>query len=117
MASSLLNQIPHTSSQLQVRMTSIPTYLNFIPVQDKDIYLLDDPFAAVDTHVASHIFTHCIMGILKYKTRILCTHQRKYLHDADVIVVMEHGMVARIGSPRDVLKDHTSIMKTYAIGM
>ena len=38
------------------------------------MYLLDDPLAAVDAHVASHIYTQCIMGLLKHKTRILCTH-------------------------------------------
>ena len=38
-------------------------------IQDKEIYLLDDPLAAVDVHVAAHIFKHCIMGILKDKTR------------------------------------------------
>ena len=37
--------------------------------QDKDVYLLDDPLAAVDSHVASHLFKHCIMGLLKDKTR------------------------------------------------
>ncbi|CAB3994460.1 multidrug resistance-associated 7-like [Paramuricea clavata] len=79
--------------------------------QEKEIYLLDDPLAAVDTHVASHIFTHCIMGVLKHKTRILCTHHWKYLHDADVIVVMEHGRVACVGSPHQVLKEETLIRK------
>ncbi|XP_028396229.1 LOW QUALITY PROTEIN: multidrug resistance-associated protein 7-like [Dendronephthya gigantea] len=79
--------------------------------QDKEIYLLDDPLAAVDTHVASHIFTHCIMGVLKHKTRILCTHHWKYLHDADVIVAMEHGKVACNGFPNEVLKKTTWISK------
>ena len=83
----------------------------FASIQDKDIYLLDDPLAAVDTHVASHIFTHCIMGILKHKTRILCTHHWKYLHDADVIVVMEHGRVTCVGEPHEVLKEDTLIRK------
>lgn len=50
----------------------------FISMQDKDLYLLDDPLAAVDAHVATHLFTHCIMGLLRHKTRILCTHHLRY---------------------------------------
>lgn len=85
-------------------------------IQDKEIYLLDDPLAAVDTHVASHIFTHCIMGVLKHKTRILCTHHWKYLHGADVIVVMEHGRIVCVGAPHEVLKEDTLIRKISTNG-
>lgn len=46
--------------------------MNFFPsLQDKDIYLLDDPIAAVDAHVAKHIYKYCIMGLLKDKTRFV----------------------------------------------
>ena len=50
------------------------------------MYLLDDPLAAVDAHVATHLYTHCIMGLLRRKTRILCTHHTKFLQEADVVV-------------------------------
>ena len=29
-----------------------------------DIYLLDDPLSAVDTHVGRHLFKNCIQGFL-----------------------------------------------------
>ena len=37
--------------------------------QDADIYLLDDPLSAVDSHVGKHIFKHVVgpTGILKNK--------------------------------------------------
>ena len=36
---------------------------------DADIYLLDDPLSAVDSHVGKHIFDHVIgpQGLLKEK--------------------------------------------------
>jgi ABC-type multidrug transport system fused ATPase/permease subunit len=37
--------------------------------QDTDIYLMDDPLSAVDSHVGKHIFKHVIgpEGILQHK--------------------------------------------------
>ncbi|XP_072166089.1 ATP-binding cassette sub-family C member 10-like [Diadema setosum] len=71
--------------------------------QDSDIYLLDDPLAAVDVHVGQHIFSKCIMGLLRHKTRILCTHHTKYLTEADMVVVMDGCKVTNIGPPGSVL--------------
>ena len=38
-----------------------------------DVYLLDDPLSAVDTHVGKHIFDNVIGpdGLLKNKTRLM----------------------------------------------
>lgn len=33
--------------------------------READIYLLDDPLSAVDTHVGKHIFENCIKDFLK----------------------------------------------------
>lgn len=65
--------------------------------QDKAIYLLDDVLSAVDVNVARHIFQHCIMGLLRNKTRILCTHHVQYLFQADRIVVMDSGIIKQQG--------------------
>uniref|UniRef100_A0A8C7DD20 ATP-binding cassette sub-family B member 6 n=1 Tax=Oncorhynchus kisutch TaxID=8019 RepID=A0A8C7DD20_ONCKI len=51
---------------------------------EKDIFLLDDPLAAVDSDVAHHLMERCIMGILRSKTRILCTHRIEFVDKADV---------------------------------
>ena len=74
------------------------------------MYLLDDPLAAVDAHVAAHLFQHCIMGLLRNKTRILCTHHTKFLAAADLILVMEHGSVMHCGPPSEVL-ERTSVVR------
>lgn len=58
--------------------------------RDADIYLLDDPLSAVDTHVAKHLFEQCVKKYLNGKTRILVTHQVQFLKEADVIMVMNN---------------------------
>lgn len=54
-----------------------------------DIYIMDDPLSAVDTHVGRFLFEECICNHLQNKTRILVTHQLQYLKKADMLVVMK----------------------------
>ncbi|XP_046392416.1 ATP-binding cassette sub-family C member 4-like [Ischnura elegans] len=63
-----------------------------------DIYLLDDPLSAVDTHVGKHLFEDCVSSHLSSKTRILVTHQLQYLKPADLIVVMDNGAIVAQGT-------------------
>uniref|UniRef100_A0A3Q2YDD4 ATP binding cassette subfamily C member 2 n=1 Tax=Hippocampus comes TaxID=109280 RepID=A0A3Q2YDD4_HIPCM len=65
-----------------------------------DIYLLDDPLSAVDSHVGKHLFEKVIgpKGILKDKTRILVTHGVSFLPHVDEIVVLVDGVVSEVGS-------------------
>ncbi|CAF4589310.1 unnamed protein product [Rotaria socialis] len=62
---------------------------------DADIYLFDDPLASVDNKVAKQIYDQSIgpHGLLKNKTRLLITHQTKYLIDSDQILYFDHGLV------------------------
>lgn len=55
---------------------------------DADIYLLDDPLSAVDTHVGRHLFDQAVNGFLRDKIRVLVTHQLQYLKDANEILVL-----------------------------
>ncbi|XP_078503543.1 ATP-binding cassette sub-family C member 10-like [Lissotriton helveticus] len=71
--------------------------------QDKEIYLLDDPLAAVDADVASHLLEKCIMGILRDKTRILCTHRTEFLSKADFLILMDEGKIIQTGTPSEIL--------------
>uniref|UniRef100_A0A671TU15 ATP-binding cassette, sub-family C (CFTR/MRP), member 10 n=1 Tax=Sparus aurata TaxID=8175 RepID=A0A671TU15_SPAAU len=70
---------------------------------DKDIYLLDDPLAAVDTDVAEHLMKKCIMELLKGKTRILCTHRLEFVYKADLVVLMDNGTIVRTGTAAEIL--------------
>lgn len=56
---------------------------------DADIYLMDDPLSAVDTHVGRHLFDKAINGYLRDKIRILVTHQLQYTKDVDQILILK----------------------------
>ncbi|NXC08258.1 MRP7 protein, partial [Orthonyx spaldingii] len=71
--------------------------------QEKELYLLDDPLAAVDADVANHIMWKCILGILKHKTRVLCTHRTELLEKADALLLMDNGRIVKTGTPADIL--------------
>uniref|UniRef100_A0A8D3BNZ2 ATP-binding cassette, sub-family C (CFTR/MRP), member 10 n=1 Tax=Scophthalmus maximus TaxID=52904 RepID=A0A8D3BNZ2_SCOMX len=70
---------------------------------DKDVYLLDDPLAAVDADVAEHLMQKCVLGLLRGKTRILCTHRIEFVDRADTVVLMENGTIVKTGPPAEIL--------------
>ncbi|VDP78169.1 unnamed protein product [Echinostoma caproni] len=78
--------------------------------QDADVYLLDDPLAALDVHVGEHVREHCLLGLLANKTRLITTHQSAWLETkvnsslpliqdqsstarADMIVELQNGRI------------------------
>ena len=81
-----------------------------------DLVFLDDPLAAVDVHVARHLFDKCICGVLatscddgaaagegtgvggKQTTRVLVTHQLQFIDAADWIIVVEGGRIKAQGT-------------------
>ncbi|XP_068177281.1 ATP-binding cassette sub-family C member 10 isoform X2 [Antennarius striatus] len=69
----------------------------------KDIYLLDDPLAAVDADVAEHLMKKCILELLGGKTRILCTHRIEFVHKADMVVFVNNGTIIKTGTPAEIL--------------
>ncbi|XP_009074986.1 PREDICTED: canalicular multispecific organic anion transporter 2 [Acanthisitta chloris] len=87
---------------------------------NSDIYLLDDPLSAVDSHVAKHIFDKVIgpEGVLKGKTRILVTHGISFLPQVDHIVVLVDGKISETGSYQDLLKQNKAFaefLRNYAL--
>ncbi|XP_072239695.1 ATP-binding cassette sub-family C member 10 [Leuresthes tenuis] len=79
---------------------------------DKDIYLLDDPLAAVDADVAEHLMKKCIMELLRGKTRIICTHRIEFVDKADMVVLMDNGTIVKTGTPAEILPLVEALPKT-----
>lgn len=71
-----------------------------------DIYLLDDPLSAVDSHVGKHIFEQVIgpNGLLKNKTRIFVTHTITFLPQSSQILVLKDGEISESGSYQELLE-------------
>ncbi|XP_060211940.1 ABC transporter C family member 10-like [Lycium barbarum] len=65
---------------------------------DADIYLLDDPFSAVDAHTSTSLFNEYIMGALSGKTILLVTHQVDFLPAFDMVLLMSDGEILRSAS-------------------
>ncbi|KAL2919344.1 hypothetical protein HK105_200987 [Polyrhizophydium stewartii] len=85
--------------------------------RDADIYLLDDPIAALDAHVGKKVFDDAICGVLRGKTVILVTHQLHLLPKVDTVVVLDEGRVVETGAFRELMAREdgalAQIMKDY----
>ncbi|XP_072401346.1 multidrug resistance-associated protein 1 isoform X12 [Diabrotica undecimpunctata] len=70
-----------------------------------DIYFLDDPLSAVDSHVGKHIFEKVIgpHGLLKGKTKVLVTHGITYLPQTEKIIVLKDGKISETGTYQQLL--------------
>ncbi|KAK8605473.1 hypothetical protein V6N13_102251 [Hibiscus sabdariffa] len=72
---------------------------------DSDIYILDDPFSAVDAHTGTHLFKKCLKGLLSQKTVIYATHQLEFLDAADIVLVMKDGLIVQSGKYEELIAD------------
>ncbi|KAJ1722150.1 hypothetical protein LPJ53_003386 [Coemansia erecta] len=73
-----------------------------------DIYILDDPLAAVDAHVSKHLFTQVIgpSGLLASRARILVTNAVQYLPATSFVVMLSGGNVVEQGTSSEVLNSN-----------
>ncbi|KAJ2685747.1 hypothetical protein GGH99_003673, partial [Coemansia sp. RSA 1285] len=65
-----------------------------------DVYILDDPLAAVDANVGKHLYSRVIgpNGLLKSRARILVTNAVQYLNTANSIYMLENGRIVDYGT-------------------
>ncbi|XP_041974060.1 probable multidrug resistance-associated protein lethal(2)03659 [Aricia agestis] len=80
--------------------------------KDADIYLLDDPLSAVDTHVARHIFENCIKKYLNDKTVVLVTHQLQFIKSVDQILIFNNGNILAQGKLDELDSKELAIIQT-----
>ncbi|KAK4709004.1 hypothetical protein R3W88_029929 [Solanum pinnatisectum] len=71
--------------------------------QDADIYLLDDPFSAVDAHTSTSLFNDYVLRALSGKTVLLVTHQVEFLPAFDSILLTSSGKIMESGTFDELL--------------
>ncbi|EAL66783.1 ABC transporter C family protein [Dictyostelium discoideum AX4] len=85
---------------------------------DADVYILDDPLSAVDSHVGKHLFHKCFKGILSSKTVILVANQINYLPFADNTVVLKSGEIVERGTYYELINaklEFASLLQEYGV--
>ncbi|VDK43637.1 unnamed protein product [Anisakis simplex] len=76
--------------------------------QNREIYLLDDPFASVDMKVGTWIWNEAIIRMLRSRGKlvIIATHHINFLKDADHILVLDSsGNITKQGTPSVILAE------------
>ncbi|KAI8891598.1 P-loop containing nucleoside triphosphate hydrolase protein, partial [Globomyces pollinis-pini] len=76
-----------------------------------DIYLLDDPLAALDAHVGKNVFADAIKGYLGDKTVLLVTHQLQFLQQVDKVLVLQDGHISEFGKFDDLVNKPNGALK------
>lgn len=56
-----------------------------------NIYLLDDPLAALDNHVRTFIFNECILNYLKDKLCIMVSQNSEHFKFANSVILLNNG--------------------------
>ena len=77
---------------------------------DSDIVVMDDPIAAVDSHVGKALFHKCIAKYLEGRTRILVTNATQYLHKCDYIIVLENQTISHQGTYEELKAQNIDLM-------
>ncbi|CAA7267383.1 unnamed protein product [Cyclocybe aegerita] len=75
-----------------------------------DLVLLDDCLAAVDSHVAQHVFDHVIgpNGLLATKACILVTNSIAFIQHFDFLAFIHHGIILEHGSYQTLVLNSSS---------
>lgn len=79
---------------------------------DRDIYIFDDPFSAVDAHVGKHMF-HNVVETLKNrgKSILLLTNQLQYLPYSDKVALIKDGRIKENGTFKELMKNGKGLAK------
>lgn len=70
--------------------------------RNANIYILDDPLAALDFKIGKYIVQHCIQEYLAGQTRIIVTNERQYFKHAQHLVAMVAGRIEAEGTLEEV---------------
>ncbi|XP_028034923.1 probable multidrug resistance-associated protein lethal(2)03659 [Bombyx mandarina] len=84
--------------------------------QNADVYLLDDPLAAVDAKVASAMYEECVRGMLRDKAVLLVTHHVQYARGASNVLLMRSGKIVAQGTYEELKSSVPEFEKLIEMG-
>ncbi|XP_013177157.1 PREDICTED: probable multidrug resistance-associated protein lethal(2)03659 isoform X1 [Papilio xuthus] len=84
--------------------------------QQADLYLLDDPLAAVDAKVAQAIYEECVRGFLRDRAVVLVTHHVQYARHADNVCVMRDARIVAQGTYQELKSGVAEFEKLKEMG-
>lgn len=81
-------------------------------IKDTEILILDDSVSAVDTDTEEKILKH-LKETRNGKTNIIIAHRISTIQDADLIVVMDEGMIVEKGTHNELLDNRGLYYSIY----
>ena len=76
-------------------------------MKNPDILILDEATSALDTE-SEKLVQEALNHLLKGRTSVVIAHRLSTIHNADQIIVVDHGRIAEQGT-------HTSLMERNGI--
>ena len=76
-------------------------------MKNPDILILDEATSALDTE-SEKLVQEALNNLLKGRTSVVIAHRLSTIHNADQIIVVDHGRIAEQGT-------HTSLMERNGI--
>lgn len=76
------------------------------------ILILDEATSSVDTRTEMHI-QQAMIALMKNRTSIIIAHRLSTIRDADIIVVLDDGKIAEMGSHDELLENKGCYYRLY----
>eukprot|EP00445_Apocalathium_hangoei_P002057 CAMPEP_0203856682 /NCGR_PEP_ID=MMETSP0359-20131031/10315_1 /ASSEMBLY_ACC=CAM_ASM_000338 /TAXON_ID=268821 /ORGANISM="Scrippsiella Hangoei, Strain SHTV-5" /LENGTH=1434 /DNA_ID=CAMNT_0050773321 /DNA_START=31 /DNA_END=4335 /DNA_ORIENTATION=+ len=71
-----------------------------------NIFLLDDPYSALDAHVARKVHDEAVLGVLARKTRVVATNRLEFAAGCDLVLVLVDGRIDACGPYEEVARSN-----------
>lgn len=81
-------------------------------VKNAEIYLFDDSLSAVDTDTEEKILQN-LLNVTKGKTTFIVSHRITAAKNADIIIMLENGQIAQMGTHQQLLETDGAYKKIY----
>lgn len=78
-------------------------------LHSSSIFLLDDPYSALDAHVAKSVHENAILGLLGKKTRVVAMNRLEFASQCDLLLVLEDGKIGSMGSYEELQRSSATL--------